>query len=334
MTDTTFRYVFGPVPSRRLGRSLGVDVVPHKTCTYDCVYCQVGRTTAHTLERKVYVPRDAVVAEVKRKLEESGDPNYVTFSGSGEPTLYSELGALIADIKALTSAPVAVITNGSLLWMPEVRDALLGADVVVPSLDAGTAATFDRVNRPHPGVSFEQVVEGLVAFRASQHAKRRACRKKENEDVFLGEVFSNQLWLEVFLLGNVENLDAEVTELVRHAERIRPDRIQLNTVARPPADSDAVPVSKAELERYAERFGPSAEVIATFAGPGPDEMASDSRAEIVEWLERRPSTIEDIALGLGIRRDLAGRLLQSLLDESRIRSETRNGQEFYLADKT
>ena len=139
-------HIFGPVPSRRLGRSLGIDLVPHKTCSYDCIYCQLGRTTCKTIERKEWVPLDAVVAELETKL--SPRPDYVTLSGSGEPTLYSRLDELIDRIKHLTDIPVAVLTNGSLLWQEVVQQQLAAADLVMPSLDAGNATAFHLVNRP------------------------------------------------------------------------------------------------------------------------------------------------------------------------------------------
>ena len=157
-------HVFGPVPSRRIGRSLGVDLVPYKTCTYDCIYCQLGGTTNLTLEPKEWVPMDAVLDELKRKLETR--PDYITLSGSGEPTLYSRLGEIIGRIREITDVPVAVLTNGSLLWKKEVREEVAMADLVLPSLDADNDYNFRFINRPHPDISFDQLIEGLIEFRS------------------------------------------------------------------------------------------------------------------------------------------------------------------------
>ncbi|MGD2175646.1 MAG: radical SAM protein, partial [Candidatus Brocadiaceae bacterium] len=162
MTDIP-ALVFGPVPSRRLGRSLGIDLVPFKTCSYDCIYCQLGRTTLKTTERREWVPLDLVLEEVEEKL--NSEPDYITLSGSGEPTLFSRLGELIGHIKNITDIPVAVLTNGSLLWRKTVRDNLQEADLVIPSLDAGNESMFRYVNRPAPQLSFYEVAEGLITFR-------------------------------------------------------------------------------------------------------------------------------------------------------------------------
>jgi wyosine [tRNA(Phe)-imidazoG37] synthetase (radical SAM superfamily) len=156
--------IFGPVPSRRLGRSLGVDLVPLKTCTYDCIYCQLGRTTCKTMERKEWVPLDGVLESLKEKL--SSKPDYITLSGSGEPTLYSRIDKLIDQIKAMTDVPVAVLTNGSLLSHEDVRKQLMAADLVIPSLDAGDEAMFRLINRPHEEISFPQMLDGLIDFAA------------------------------------------------------------------------------------------------------------------------------------------------------------------------
>jgi len=162
--ERNFKYIYGPVPSRRLGRSLGVDLVPFKACTFDCVYCQLGRTPHKTVERREYLPAEAILDEVKRKLAEGDVPDYITFSGSGEPTLNRRIGGLIREIKALTKIPVAVLTNGSLLWMQEVQEDLMAADLVIPSLDAGDEKLFSYVNRPHRDLAFAQVVNGLIEF--------------------------------------------------------------------------------------------------------------------------------------------------------------------------
>jgi len=243
LTPKTKSCVFGPVASRRLGRSLGVDLIPYKTCTYDCLYCQVGITTDKTIKRQSWVDVDTVIAELKGKL--ASKPDYITLSGSGEPTLYKQTGELIGQIKQITSVPVAVLTNGSLLWMDEVRQALMQADLVVPSLDAGSEEVFRKINRPHAEISFEKMLDGLIEFR----------RK-----------FDGKYWLEVFIIAGINDGNEEVDNLARCIRRIEPDRIQVNTVVRPPAEVSARPVELEKLKAIAERLGPNAEVIAGFAG--------------------------------------------------------------------
>ena len=204
-------YIFGPVPSRRLGRSIGIDLVPFKTCTYDCIYCQLGRTTCKTMQRKEWVPFYEIISQLKEKLYLR--PNYITLSGSGEPTLFSRCGELIYQIKEITDIPVAILTNGSLFWMPEVRKSLLNADLVIPSLDAGSQHLFQYVNRPHPEIFFDEMVEGLIRFR---------------------EEYTGAYWLEVFLLAGVNTPEVEIEKLKACIHSIQPDRVQANTVTREP----------------------------------------------------------------------------------------------------
>ncbi|MBN2447510.1 MAG: radical SAM protein [Phycisphaerae bacterium] len=270
-------HVFGPVPSRRLGRSLGVDVVPFKTCTYDCIYCQLGRTTCKTVERKEWVPLAEVLADVRAKL--SSKPDYITLSGSGEPTLFARLGELIDGIKRLTNVPVALLTNGSLLWQADVRESIRELDLLIPSLDASDQETFERVNGPHEAISFDRMIDGLLAA-------RQACR--------------GQYWLEVFLLAGLTDGPASVRKLAEHAARIRPDRIQLNTVTRPPADRSATGIARDRLIELAEAFDPTAEVIADYRHVHAQAPFSASREEILDLLRRRPCSIDGIARGLGL----------------------------------
>ena len=301
-------HVFGPVPSRRLGRSLGVDLVPFKTCTYDCVYCQVGRTTCKGLERKAWVPIDEVVEQIRQKLPSS--PDYITLAGSGEPTLFLGIGELVARIKQMTSTPISILTNGSLLWMPEVRKDLLDIDLVVPSLDAGDEALFRKVNRPHDALSFDRMVEGLVAFR------------KE---------YSGQYWLEVFLVGGLTACRESVQRMAEIVRRINPDRVQVNTVARPPAEKSAVAVPKEEMERFAQMLGDNVEVIADYKTR---EAGSDFRArrqDTLEMLRRRPCTVEDIANGLGMHPNEAIKYVEELIAEGEIEPDERDGKTYYVA---
>jgi len=301
-------YVFGPVPSRRLGRSLGVDLVPFKTCTYDCIYCQLGRTDRKTVERKEWVPLEEVVEELQAKL--STRPDYITLSGSGEPTLFSRTGELIERIRAMTDVPVGVLTNGSLLWREEVRRELLGANLVMPSLDAGDESMFRAVNRPHPEISFDRMLGGLIAFRREFHG---------------------EYWLEVFLLAGYTSVDAETAKLARCVERIRPDRVQLNTVARPPAESFAAAVSPGRMAELAAMFHPPGEVVADFRGiHGRAEFAA-GREDILDMLRRRPCSLEDIADGLDMHRNEVVKYVEDLTAAGLLAQSLSDGKTYFRA---
>lgn len=308
-SGNAYRYVFGPVPSRRLGLSLGVDLVPFKHCPFDCVYCQLGATTDKTVERREFVPFDAVVDEVTRKVVDGVRPDYVTLSGSGEPTLYSRLGELITALKTATPVPVALITNASLFGDPAVRAEAALADLVVPSLDAGGPAWFQSINRPHPDLSYEAMVEGLVAFR---------------------ETYTGPLWLEVFVLADTPG--AELEAMAGHAARIRPDRIQINTVVRPPTEATAQPAPKERLEAFAQRLGPHAEVIADFSRAAAQQRAGIDSGEILAMIRRRPCSLNDIAESQAIHANEAVKHLEELLKDGRIRAERRGETTYYVAE--
>ena len=211
-------YVYGPVPSRRLGQSLGVDPIPFKTCNYNCVYCQLGRTTPLSNERQEFFPPADILAEVQATLDKhkSGEIDYITIVGQGEPLLSTGLGQLISEVKVLTDIPVAIITNGALLFKPEVRAEISLADMVIPTLDAADEATFRCINRPWPELKITDIIEGLVAFR---------------------KVFDGQLWLEVMLVKGVNDTEESLTGIANALRRIRPDRVHLNVPIRPPAES-------------------------------------------------------------------------------------------------
>jgi len=310
MSASVFRYVYGPVPSRRLGHSLGIDLVPFKTCTYDCIYCQQGRTTNKTIARKEYVPVKEVLTELQEKLALGKPPDHITISGSGEPTLNTGIGDLIERIKGLTNIPVAVLTNGSLLWMSEVQDALMGADLVLPSLDAGDEPLFRHVNRPHPELTFDGMVSGIAEFR---------------------ERFQKPVWLEVFLLAGVTGILSEVEKVASIARRIRSQRVHLNTVTRPPSETYAFPVTTGTLEGFTPLFDPRAEVLADFRTPGTPSAGAISTEDILALLSRRPCTIKDVAKGLFLHVIEATKQLEKLKASGEVVEVFLNGQRFYTA---
>ncbi len=160
------KYVFGPVPTRRLGQSLGIDPVPLKTCNWNCIYCQLGRTRPVTNERKAFFTEEDIIEDVEKALQthKPGEIDWITFVGSGETTLHSGIGSLIRKVKRLTSIPVAVITNGSLLYLQELRQELYAADAVLPSLDAGNEELYLKINRPHPDITYDRTIDGLIKF--------------------------------------------------------------------------------------------------------------------------------------------------------------------------
>jgi wyosine [tRNA(Phe)-imidazoG37] synthetase (radical SAM superfamily) len=244
------KYVFGPVPSRRLGQSLGIDTIPLKTCNWNCVYCQLGRTVPLTNRRQEYFPRDEILAEVEQALaaHKPGEIDWVTFVGSGEPALHAGLGWLIQKVKELTDTstgsvhrlPVAVITNGALLYLPEVREELAAADAVLPTLDAGNAKLYRKINRPHPDITFERLVDGLIAFR---------------------EEYQGKLWVEVMLVRGLNDTEEALFEIAAVLKRVQPDEVHINLPTRPPVETWVQPPSEEGLMRALAILGEIARVV-------------------------------------------------------------------------
>ena len=308
-----YRYLYGPVPSRRLGRSLGIDLVPHKICTYDCIYCQIGKTTDKTLVRKEYVPVKEILEEVRRFLkEETSSIDHLSLSGSGEPTLHSQIRSVIEGIKTITSIPVAVITNGSLLYEEEVRQDLLHADIVLPSLDAVSSEVFMRINRPRPGFSIEKVIEGLVEFR---------------------KVYKGQIWLEILFCQGVNDSKEELLRMKKAVDRIQPDRIHLNTVVRPPSEKWAAPLSQKEMEEIQVYFGEKASIITEFDRHPSSISGRDIKEEILEILKRRPLSLSDLSKGMGIPQNELDEYIKPLAQERKIQTRIFGGSIYYEISK-
>jgi len=302
------KYIYGPIPSRRLGASLGVDLVPYKTCSYDCIYCQLGRTTRKTVERKEWVPIGKVVDKVIRALPCS--PDYITLSGSGEPTLCSRLNEVIGRIKSITNIPVAVLTNGSLLWQAPVRQELKLADLVISSLDAGDEAKFRCINRPHEDISFERMLEGQIAFR---------------------DEFKGRYWLEVFLLAGYTAIEADVEKIAQLADRIKPDRVQLNTVTRPPSEPFAEAASPQRMAELAKLFTPAAEVILGLSSSHDQRKLVHNRQDLLNIMKRRPCTIHDIAEALGVRPNEVVKYIADLSADNLVVQSPCGGKLYYKA---
>ncbi len=273
------KYVFGPVPSRRLGQSLGIDTIPLKTCNWNCVYCQLGRTVPLTNERKEYFPSTDILAEVEAALasHQPGEIDWVTFVGSGEPTLHSNIGWLIREVKALTELPVAVITNGALLYLPDVRRDLAQADVVMPSLDAGTAVLYRQINRPHPEVTFEHLVEGMIAFR---------------------QEYSGKIWIEVMLVHGLNDTEAALHQIAAVLRRIQPDEVHINLPTRPPAETWVRPSVEEGLLRARAILGDIATVVHPVEGEFDLSGFDTAVAAIIAIITRHPMRQEELERAL------------------------------------
>ncbi|MFW6170195.1 MAG: radical SAM protein [Planctomycetota bacterium] len=306
-----YDYLFGPVPSRRLGRSLGVDLTPFKTCSFDCVFCQLGRTTNKTLARQEYVPTSAVIQELHDWIESEGNADVMTLSGSGEPTLHASFGKVIDAIRSSTSVPVAVLTNGSMLGDKAVREAAGRANIVKVSLSAWDQLSFQRINRPHPGLHLQDIVDGARAWR---------------------ETLTGELWIEVFIVSGMNDDEKEAGKIAELVKSIQADRVQLNTAVRPPAEDFVRAVPAEELARLAEFFDPIAEVTAEFSSEqSPGIQANENT--ILEMLERRPCTAEQIAGVFGMHGNEVSKYLGKLTRTGRIRAQ-REGDDTYYVTRT
>lgn len=304
------KHLFGPVPSRRLGYSLGLDIVPLKTCTQNCVYCQLGKDQQTTTEIKEYVNIKEVLEELEQKIADGLRADYITISGSGEPTLNSGLGELIEGIKKITQIPVAVITNGTLLWNEQVRRNISKADVVLPSLDAGSEEVFDKINRPDENITFQKLVDGLIEFRKQ---------------------FSNEIWLEVFFIEGYNTSAVEITKMSRIIELINPDKVQLNTAVRPTSVKGVKMVEPGKLAQIAEQLSDKSEIIADFSKVSQKMEIKDIEQAVFETLKRRPCSIDGLARSLGLNINEVIKHITHLLNSDKILGEERDGETYYLA---
>jgi len=309
-SSTKNRHVFGPVPSRRLGISLGVDIIPFKTCSLDCLYCECGRTTQLTCERQRFFPPRLLLEELAGTLTAIPHLDFITFSGSGEPTLNSDLGFFIREIKKMSAVPLAVLTNGTLLFREDVRRDLLAADVVLPSLDAATAGGFARINQPCPGLDLESVIAGLAAFRRE---------------------YAGQIWLEVFILKGVNDSAAEIEALRLALDRIQPDKVQLNTLDRPPAYPGVASADFAHLEKIRDQWPGMAVEIIKRADRREEIAAFSTNLEnsLLNTIRRRPLTLEDLAALTAKEEGELRRYLDILEKEKKIRPVIQGKKIFY-----
>ncbi|MFO7715734.1 radical SAM protein [Desulfosarcina sp.] len=306
MQRHAYHHLFGPVPSRRFGRSLGIDLTPHKTCSLDCVFCQLGRTTQKTLARKLYVPTADVIAEIDHWLNTDGEADYLTLSGSGEPSLHAEFGRVLAFLRN-QPIPSVLLTNGTLLNVAEVRAAAALAHVVKVSLSAWDQNSFEWVNRPHHQLSFDSFFEGVKQFRSE---------------------FDGQLWLEVFLLSGINAMPRDVEKIARLADALKPERTHLNTIDRPPAEEFAAAVPMARLEELALLFDPPARIAAA-ASVKHSKKGQADEAMILSMLSRRPCTMAQIEAAFGLHINEVSKILGRLIQEKRIHADLRNHEVYY-----
>ena len=313
MATPGMRHVFGPVPSRRLGRSLGVDPVPLKTCNFSCVYCQLGRTPRMTVKRRPFFGVTDIVGEVATALarHQPADIDWITLVGSGETTLCSRLGSLVYFIKSMSDLPIAVITNGSLLHLAKVRAELADADAVLPSLDAGSDELYRKINRPHPELTFAQHVDGLVEFRSAYRGK---------------------LWIEVMLLGGINDSAAALGDIAAVLKSVEPDEIHISTPTRPPAERWVEPPDSDGLNRAVSILGRVARVIKPRAAEGETKIEGDLVDGVVKIISRHP--LQEIELQRMLTRWVRGRvdeILAALVESGEIKIVKRLGRRFWCA---
>ena len=309
--------IFGPVKSRRLGRSLGIELVPKKVCTMNCIYCEVGKTTHLTLERKEYYPWDLIEKSILQAKEMEDTFDVLTFTGSGEPSLNIHFEKALRLAKKIIKKPIAVLTNATLLNISSIRSALAEVDIVLPSLDAGNPETFKKINQPHPKIELKTIIENL--------------KKLRNE-------MKGEMWLEILFVKGINDSEEDLKDLKLAVDYINPHKVQLNTVVRPPAYKEAKPLSFEKLKEFAEFLGEKVEiiiekerlekVIKTFK----DLEKEKIREMIFDYIKRRPSTIEELSLAFKIEKETVENILKIFISEGKVKEKLYEGKKFFVVD--
>ncbi|MCD4785775.1 MAG: radical SAM protein [Candidatus Eremiobacteraeota bacterium] len=310
-----YKTLFGPVASRRLGRSLGVDLVPYKVCSYNCIYCQLGETTDLTIDRKTYQPTRLIYNEIMDFLktsDSSRETDIISLAGSGEPTLAKNCGQVIRWIRDITPIPMAVLTNGSMLWREEVREDLISADIVLPSIDAVTDEVFQRINRPAPALSIEKILDGIEKF---------------------SKIFNGRLFPEVMVIEGFNDHDGEIKKIIQYLRKLNPDRVHLNVVERPGTDKDVKSPRADRMKEIASMF--PMEIPVDIVGKSPHIFTPGDRKNIEEkilsHLARRPAVPGDLAAGLGVSPEVITNALGELVKQDKIiETPDRTDNYYYL----
>ena len=311
----TENHIFGPVMSRRLGRSLGIDLLPFKTCSYDCVYCECGATTHITTKRAEFFPTEEVISQLDTVLRERPTLDYITFAGSGEPTLSLSIGRIIRHLKtAYPEYKVAVLTNGSLLGNKEVAADLSQADLVIPTLTSTSQETFEKIHRPYPGLLTKTIISDILEFRKEFHG---------------------EIWLEIFLIPDLNTSLEELASLRDVIDKIQPARIQLNTLDRPAAEDWVTAPDPGELENIRKYFA-ELKIPVDVAGvcceqPDVCRAGESTHEQILKTLRIRPSTVEDLASMTGLHHHEVAKYLSGLLEEGTVHIQRGKRGVFYFA---
>ncbi len=293
-----YRHIFGPVLSRRLGLSLGVDLVEHKTCSLNCIYCECGRTTDLTVERREYVPASEIIDELSLFLRDAPDLDYITYSGSGEPTLNTGIGTITKFIKEnYPQYKVALLTNGTLFTDSNLIGEVKDVDLIIPSLDAVSKDVFLRINRPQKSLDIKRIIDGLISLRAS---------------------FGGLIYLEIFIIPGVNDGEDEINRLVEVVKMIRPDKVQLNSLDRPPAEEGVKKADYGFLKKIASKFEPAAEIIGRYDEEKTGIQNLEIREVILETIKRRPVTREELKIITGLRMKEVDEVIDLLLKSGEI----------------
>lgn len=311
----TENHIFGPVMSRRLGRSLGIDLLPFKTCSYDCVYCECGATNSLTTKRAEFFPTEEVISQLDTVLRERPTLDYITFAGSGEPTLSLSIGRIIRHLKtAYPEYKVAVLTNGSLLGNKEVAADLSQADLVIPTLTSTSQETFEKIHRPDTCLLIKTIISDILEFRKEFHG---------------------EIWLEIFLIPDLNTSLEELTSLRDVIDKIQPARIQLNTLDRPAAEDWVTAPDPDELENFRKYFA-ELKIPVDVAGvcceqPDVCRAGESTHEHILKTLRIRPSTVEDLASMTGLHHHEVAKYLSGLLEEGTVHIQRGKRGVFYSA---
>lgn len=304
-------HLFGPVFSRRLGLSLGVDLIPYKSCSYNCVYCECGQTDQTTCMRQEFFPPEDIISELDHYLSNSPRLDSVTFAGSGEPTLSTSLGTILRFLKiSYPQYQTTVLTNGSLLSDLQVREELQIADQVIPTLSTVYNTTFQLIHRPDIKITITKVIDGLFRFR---------------------ERYTGKFIIELFILPGLNTTAKELEGLKKVLKQLHPDGIQLNTLDRPPADDWVHPASLEELIQIRDYLDlPSITIAGDTIPPGHSIRTDLNELDLI-WsvLSRRPSTSEDLIRMTGLSEAIITSILTTLQEERKILQKTAPRGIFY-----